>query len=104
MLSPWSSPTGVTRSPTTDSRARSLLLGLHGGPYSYGSVGGHGRSQGAGRHDPSAITGEPDRGSYVALYWVLDGYFDTWNRWALRQVNALHTAGRMFQSATTCTR
>ena len=47
--------------------------------------------------DPSAITGEPDRGSYVAVYWVLDGYFDVWNRWALRQVNALHAAGRMFQ-------
>jgi hypothetical protein len=47
--------------------------------------------------DPSPITGESDRGSYVALYWVLDGYFDTWNRWALRQVNALHAAGRMFQ-------
>ncbi len=46
--------------------------------------------------DPSAITGEPNRGSYVALYWVLDGYFDVWNRWALRQVNALHAAGRMF--------
>ena len=46
--------------------------------------------------DPSAITGEPTRGSYVALYWVLDGYFDMWNRWALRQVNALHAAGRMF--------
>ncbi len=46
--------------------------------------------------DPSAITGEPARGSYVALYWVLDGYFDMWNRWALRQVNALHAAGRMF--------
>ena len=47
--------------------------------------------------DPSAITAEPDRGSYVAVYWVLDGYFDVWNRWALRQVNALHAAGRMFQ-------
>ena len=47
--------------------------------------------------DPSAITGEPARGSYVAVYWVLDGYFDVWNRWALRQVNALHAAGRMFQ-------
>ncbi len=46
--------------------------------------------------DPSAITGEPDRGSYVAVYWVLDGYFDVWNKWALRQVNALHAAGRMF--------
>ncbi len=28
---------------------------------------------------------------------MLDGYFDVWNRWALRQVNALHAAGRMFQ-------
>jgi len=47
--------------------------------------------------DPSVITGEPARGSYVAVYWVLDGYFDVWNKWALRQVNALHAAGRMFQ-------
>jgi hypothetical protein len=47
--------------------------------------------------DPSAITGTPARGSYVAVYWVLDGYFDVWNRWALRQVNALHAAGRMFE-------
>ena len=47
--------------------------------------------------DPSAITGEPGRGSYISAYWVLDGYFDMWNRWALRQVNALHAAGRMFQ-------
>jgi hypothetical protein len=46
--------------------------------------------------DPSAITGEPARGSYVAVYWVLDGYHDVWNKWALRQVNALHAAGRMF--------
>ena len=43
--------------------------------------------------DPSAITGEPARGSYIAAYWVLDGYYDVWNRWALRQVNALHAAG-----------
>ena len=47
--------------------------------------------------DPSAITGEPARGSYISAYWVLDGYFDVWNKWALRQVNALHAAGRMFQ-------
>jgi hypothetical protein len=46
--------------------------------------------------DPSAITGEPGRGSYIAVYWVLAGYHDVWNRWALRQVNALHAAGRMF--------
>ena len=31
------------------------------------------------------------------MYWVLDGYYDMWNRWALRQVNALHAAGRMFE-------
>jgi len=47
--------------------------------------------------DPSVITGEPARGSYVAAYWVLDGYHDIWQRWALRQVNALHAAGRMFE-------
>jgi hypothetical protein len=46
--------------------------------------------------DPSAITGEPGRGSYVAVYWVLDGYHDVWNKWAVRQVRALHDAGRMF--------
>jgi hypothetical protein len=47
--------------------------------------------------DSSAITGEPARGSYVSVYWVLDGYYDVWNEWALRQVNALHAAGRMFE-------
>jgi hypothetical protein len=46
--------------------------------------------------DPSAITGAPERGSYLALYWVLDGHHDLWNRWAVDQVNALHRAGRMF--------
>ncbi len=46
--------------------------------------------------DPSAVTGEPDIGTYLALYWVLDGYHDTWNRWAVDQVKALHKAGRMF--------
>ena len=46
--------------------------------------------------DPSAITGTPTRGSYVALYWILDGYLDLWNEWALLQINALHEAGRMF--------
>jgi hypothetical protein len=49
------------------------------------------------RHPAStAITGEPGRGSYLALYWVLDGYHDVWNRWAVDQVKALHQAGRMF--------
>ena len=47
--------------------------------------------------DPSGITGEPDRGSFLSVYWVLDGYHDTWNRWAVDQVKALHKAGRMFK-------
>jgi hypothetical protein len=47
--------------------------------------------------DPSAITGEPVRGSYVSLYWVLDGHHDDWNLWAVDQVRALHKAGRMFE-------
>ena len=47
--------------------------------------------------DSSVITGTPERGSYVSVYWVLDGYHDVWNRWALRQVKALHAAGRMFE-------
>ncbi len=47
--------------------------------------------------DPSTITGQPGLGSYMSIYWVLDGYHDTWNRWALRQVKALHAANRMFE-------
>ena len=46
--------------------------------------------------DSSEVTGEPDRGSYLGMYWVLDGYHDVWNRWAVDQVTALHKAGRMF--------
>ena len=47
--------------------------------------------------DPSSITGAPARGSYVSLYWVLDGHHDDWNLWAVDQVRALHKAGRMFE-------
>jgi len=47
--------------------------------------------------DSSAITETPERGSYVTVYWVLDGHFSLWNEWVLRQVNALHAAGRMFE-------
>jgi hypothetical protein len=46
--------------------------------------------------DSSEVTGEPHRGTYLGMYWVLDGYHDTWNRWAVDQVKALHKAGRMF--------
>ena len=49
------------------------------------------------RYPPSSpITPEPQRGSYLALYWILDGHHDDWNRWAVDQVNWLHANGRMF--------
>lgn len=35
------------------------------------------------------------RGSYLGLFWVLDGHHDEWNRWAVDQVNWLHANGRM---------
>jgi len=40
----------------------------------------------------------PDRstGSYLAVYWILEGMHDDWNRWAVQQVNWLHANGRMF--------
>jgi hypothetical protein len=36
------------------------------------------------------------RGSYVAVYWILDGRHDEHLDWALRQVRWLHANGRMF--------
>lgn len=45
---------------------------------------------------PSPIVADPSTGSYLALYYVLDGHHDEWNRWAVDQVNVLHAAGRMF--------
>ncbi len=44
---------------------------------------------------PSSITGEGGRGTYLAIYWVLEGHHDEWNRWAVDQVNWLHANGRM---------
>jgi hypothetical protein len=35
-------------------------------------------------------------GSYLALYWVLDGHHDEWNEWGVEQVNWLHANERMF--------
>jgi hypothetical protein len=42
------------------------------------------------------ITPDPLTGSYVAIYWVLEGHHGEWNRWAVDQVNKLHANGRMF--------
>ncbi len=44
----------------------------------------------------SPIASDPMVGSYLALFWILDGHFDEWNRWAVDQVNRLHAHGRMF--------
>lgn len=50
-----------------------------------------------GRHAPAPLVVDPEVGSYLALYYVLAGHHDEWNRWAVDQVNALHAAGRMFE-------
>jgi hypothetical protein len=44
-----------------------------------------------------ALVADPQAGSYLALYYVLAGHHDEWNRWGVDQVNALHAAGRMFE-------
>jgi hypothetical protein len=44
-----------------------------------------------------ALVADPEIGSYLGVYYVLDGHHDEWNRWAVDQVNALHAAGRMFE-------
>ena len=42
------------------------------------------------------VFGGRDLGSYLAVYWILDGRHDDHFDWALRQVNWLHEHGRMF--------
>jgi len=44
-----------------------------------------------------ALVADPQTGSYLGVYYVLDGHHDEWNRWAVDQVNVLHEAGRMFE-------
>ncbi len=46
---------------------------------------------------PEPLVPDPQVGSYLGLYYVLDGHHDEWNRWAVDQVNTLHAAGRMFE-------
>ena len=43
-------------------------------------------------------------GSYLAIYWVLEGHHDDWNDWSVIQVNGLHRDGRMFAHRRTSTR
>jgi hypothetical protein len=44
----------------------------------------------------AGLFGAPDRGSYLAVYWILDGRHEDHVDWALRQVQWLHANGRMF--------
>lgn len=46
---------------------------------------------------PEPLVGDQQVGSYLGVYYVLEGHHDEWNRWAVDQVNALHAAGRMFE-------
>ena len=44
----------------------------------------------------SAVVPDLTTGSYLALYWILDGKFGDWMRWGTDQVKWLHENGRMF--------
>jgi hypothetical protein len=44
----------------------------------------------------SPIAPDPNVGSYLAIYWVLDEHHDEWNEWGVEQVNWLHANDRMF--------
>ncbi len=44
------------------------------------------------------LFGGADLGSYVAIYWVLEGKHDEHFGWGLRQVHWLHDNGRMFDA------
>src|SRR5258708_28804328 len=46
--------------------------------------------------EANPITPDPQVGSYLALYWVLAGHHDEWNRWSVDQLQWLHANGRMF--------
>jgi hypothetical protein len=46
--------------------------------------------------EDSPVTPDRMTGSYVAVYWVLDGQHDEWSQWAVDQVNWLHANDRMF--------
>jgi hypothetical protein len=45
---------------------------------------------------PGPLVADPQVGSYLGVYYILDGHHEEWNRWAVDQVNVLHAAGRMF--------
>jgi hypothetical protein len=44
----------------------------------------------------SAITSDPSRGSYLAMYWISRDQQDEWGTWGAKEVHRLHKADRMF--------
>jgi hypothetical protein len=50
----------------------------------------------AARPEHGSLFGDPRRGSYLALYWLLPGMEQEWNAWTARQVETLAAQGRMF--------
>ena len=48
----------------------------------------------------SPMTPDTATGSYLAIYWVLKGHHDDWNRWSVDTVKNLHATGRMFAERT----
>ena len=76
------------------------------GPYNFAGVASSPRRILKALRDPdsSAITGEPARGSYISAYWVLDGYFDVWNRGPCVRSTCCMPRAVCSKSATMCTR
>jgi hypothetical protein len=50
----------------------------------------------AARPPRGTLFGDPDRGSYLALYWLLPDAQEEWSAWTARQVEMLAPQGRMF--------
>ena len=44
----------------------------------------------------SPMCPDPTSASYLAIYWVLDGFHSEWSKWAVETVTELHAEGRMF--------
>lgn len=48
----------------------------------------------------STVATPVDRGSYLAIYWMLDGYYDKHYEWAIKQVQDLYANDRGFHERT----
>lgn len=45
---------------------------------------------------PSSLATDPESGTYIAVYWILDGHLEEWIDWGKNQVMWLHANERMF--------